>query len=73
MSEQATKPSIRDRIKWWIYERCFTYCVHCIYPDADPSEFCFLDMVSFVAVSKDELREVIEDAPKVAWRFEGML
>ena len=73
MSEEAIKPSLRDRVRWWIYEKCFAYCVRMIHPDADPAEFCFLDMASFVAIDKDEVRDIIEEAPDIAWHFESLL
>jgi hypothetical protein len=68
MSEKV-KLSLRDRLRWWFYEKCYAYCVRCIHPDADPVEFSFLDTTNFVAVSKDEIRELIEEAPDIAWHF----
>lgn len=73
MSEAATKSSIRDRIRWWLFGKCFAYCIRMIHPDADPAEFCFLNMASFIAVSKDEIREIIEGDPDLAWRFTSLL
>lgn len=61
--------TVRDRIRWWLYEQCFAYCVRCVHPDAHPSEFSLLDTASFVAISKDELRDIVEEAPDVAWHF----
>lgn len=69
MTEEAPKQSLRDRLRWWLYEKCFAYCVWSIHPDADPAEFSILDDANFVAISKDEIREIIEEAPDVAWRF----
>jgi hypothetical protein len=70
MSEEMPKPSLRDRIRWWIYEKCFAYCVRSVFPDADPAEFSLLDNASFIAISKDEIREIMEEAPDVAWHFD---
>lgn len=69
MSEDTPKTTLRDRIRWWLYERCFAYCVRCVFPTADPAEFSILDNTAFVAVSKDEIQEIIEEAPDVAWHF----
>ena len=69
MSEDAPTMPFWDRIRWWIYERCFAYCVRFVYPDANPSEFSLLDTTEFLAVEKDEIREIMEEAPEVAWRF----
>lgn len=69
MSEETPKLSLRDRLRWWLYGKCFAYCVHCVFPTADPAEFSLLDTASFVAISKDEIREIIEEAPDVAWHF----
>jgi hypothetical protein len=44
-----------------------------VFPDADPAEFSILDNVNFVAVTKEELQEVMEEAPDSAWRFERMV
>ncbi len=63
------KMSLRDRIRWWIYDKCFVYCIHCVHPDADPTEFSILDNTNFVAVSNDEVQELIEEAPDIAWHF----
>ena len=73
MTEEATNPSLLDRIRWWAYGRCFAYCVRMVHPDASPDEFCLLDMTAFIAVDKDEIREIIEEAPEQAWRFEAKL
>ncbi len=69
MTEHATPMTLRDRIQWWLYGRCFAYCVRCMHPEADPSEFSILDDANFVAISKDEIQEIIEEAPDIAWRF----
>lgn len=69
MNNRVTRQSLRTRLRWWLYDRCIAYCVRCIHPDADPSEFSFLDNANFVAISKDELNELIEEAPMIAWRF----
>ncbi len=69
MTEQATRPPILARLRWWLYERCFAYCVRCVHPDADPSEFSIIDEANFIAVSRDEVKELIEEAPDSAWRF----
>jgi len=69
MSEQEPKQSILDRLRWWLYGKCFAYCVHCMHPEADPAEFSILDDANFVAVSKDEVQELIEEAPDIAWHF----
>ena len=53
MTEDVLKMSLRDRLRWWLYERCFAYCVRCVFPTADPAEFSILDNAAFVAVSKD--------------------
>jgi hypothetical protein len=73
MSEEDAKPSIRDRVRWWLYTKCFAYCIRCVHPDADPSEFSLLDNANFIAVSKDEAREIVEESPDSAWRFERVL
>ena len=73
MTETYTKQSIRVRFRWWLYERCFAYCVRVVHPDADPDGFCLLDRQSFVALGRDEAREIIEEAPDQAWRLESLL
>lgn len=73
MGETTTRLSVRDRIRWWLFEKCFAYCIRMVHPDADPAEFCFLDTTSFIAVSKDDIRAIIEDAPDLAWRFTPVL
>ena len=73
MTEQIIKPALRDRIRWWLYAKCFAYCVHCAFSDADPMDFCLFDTVSFVGITKDEAREIIEEHPSVAWRFDYRL
>lgn len=73
MSEEQIPMSIRDRFRWWLYDKCMAYCVRCVFPDADPAEFTILDNAAFIAVSKDEAREIVEEAPGVAWRFEHAL
>lgn len=70
MRETRPKPSIWDRLRWWLYERCFAYCVRMAAPDADPADFCLLDMTSHVAVERDEIREIVGEVPALAWRFE---
>lgn len=57
------------RLRWWLYRLCFAYCVRCMFPDADPAEFTMLDDANFIAISKDEARELIEEAPEIAWHF----
>lgn len=73
MSEETPNMSWRDSLRWWIYGKCFAYCIRCMHPEANPAEFSILDDVNFVAVSKDELVEVMKEAPDVAWRFERHL
>lgn len=73
MSETPTKQPFLTRIRWWLYDRCFAYCVRMVDPDADPSEFCLLDRASFIALSRDEAQEIIEEAPDQAWRLESLL
>lgn len=68
MTEQQN-PSLRERLRWWLYGKCFAYCVRCMHPDANPSEFSFLDNTNFVAISKDEVRDIVKEAPGIAWRF----
>lgn len=69
MIEHAPKLHIRDRLRWWLYARCFAYCVRCVHPDADPSEFSILDDANFIAINKGEVRMLIEEAPAIAWHF----
>lgn len=69
MSEQALKQTLRDRFRWWLYGKCFAYCVRYVQPEADPAEFSIIDDANFVAVSKDEIKELIEEAPEIAWHF----
>ena len=69
MSEQESKLSFVDRLRWWLYGKCFAYCIHCIYPGADPEEFSIIDDAAFIIVSKDEVRELIDEAPDIAWHF----
>lgn len=69
MGEETIKLSLRNHIQWWLYCKCLAYCVWCVYPDADPSEFSIIDDANFVAVSRDEIQEIIEESPDVAWRF----
>jgi len=71
--DETTKLSLHDRVRWWLYERCFAYCVHTAHPDADPDEFCLLDRASFVAIGRDEVQAIIEEAPDQAWRLESLL
>jgi hypothetical protein len=73
MTENPTAMHFRDRIRWWIYEKCFAYCVRMVDPDANPDEFCLLDRTGFVALSRDEAQEIIEEAPDQAWRLESLL
>ena len=73
MSEEGVKQSFRDFIRWWIYEKCFAYCIRCVHPDADPDEFSILDNANFIAVSRDEIAELVEEAPDIAWHFESAL
>jgi len=40
-----------------------------VHPDADPSEFSILDDTNFIAISKEEVQELIEEAPEIAWHF----
>lgn len=69
MTDTQGSTSLGMRIRGWLYERCFNYCIRFMHPEADPAEFCFLDMVNFVAVSKDEINELVEEAPAIAWHF----
>lgn len=69
MSEETLKQTLRDRFRWWAYTKCFAYCVRCVFPTADPAEFSIIDNANFIAVSKDEVRELIEEAPEIAWHF----
>lgn len=69
MTEDAPKGTLRDHIRWWLYDRCFAYCVRCVHPDADPNEFSILDNANFRAVSHDEIAELVEEAPDIAWHF----
>jgi len=69
MSEEETKLTWRNHLQWWLYQRCFAYCVHCVHPDADPSEFSILDDTNFIAMSKEEVQELIAEAPEIAWHF----
>lgn len=73
MTENDVRLSLRDRIRWLLYKLCFAYCVRQVHPNADPSDFSLLDEVYFVALSRDEAREIVAEAPDVAWRFEGLL
>lgn len=73
MNSTPPEQSIWDRIRWWLYERCFAYCVRMACPDADPADFCLLDMTSHVAVEQDEIREIVAEVPALAWRFEGVM
>ncbi len=69
MSENAIEMSLWDRLRWWLYGKCFAYCIHCMHPEADASEFSIIDDANFVAVSKDEIKKLIEEAPEIAWHF----
>lgn len=69
MTEDTPKMTLRARLRWWLYDRCFAYCIHCMHPEADPAELTILDSASFVTISKDEIREMIKEAPSIAWRF----
>ena len=69
MTHDISKPSLRSRLRWWLYKTCFAYCVRCVDPSADPDEFMLLDIVNFSAVSKDEIQQLIEEAPEIAWHF----
>ena len=73
MTEQLTTPSIVERVRWWLYAKCFAYCVRCAHPDADPMDFCLFDTTYFIGISRDEAREIIEEAPSIAWRLDGLL
>jgi hypothetical protein len=73
VNEQPGSSSLLDGIRWWLYGLCFAYCVRMADPSADPSEFCLMDTVSFVAVEKTEIQEIIENTPDLAWHFEGRL
>jgi hypothetical protein len=61
--------SLRSRLRWWLYGQCFAYCIWCVHFDADPAEFSIIDNANFVAISKDEVSELIEEAPGIAWHF----
>jgi hypothetical protein len=69
LSEEATKQSLLDRLRWWMYQKCFAYCIHCMHPEADASEFSIIDDANFVAISRDAIAEIIEESPASAWRF----
>jgi hypothetical protein len=69
MSEDAPKLTWLHRLRWWLYTKCLAYCVWSMHPDADPSEFSIIDDANFVAISRDEIAELIEEAPEIAWRF----
>ena len=69
MNENMSKMRLQDRIRWWLYGKCFAYCIRCMHPEADPAEFSIIDDTNFIAVSKDEARELIEEAPDIAWHF----
>jgi hypothetical protein len=71
MSENEPKQSLSDRFRWWLYSKCFAYCVWCMHPEADPSEFSILDEANFAAISKDEILKLIVEAPEIAWRFDA--
>lgn len=73
MTQTRTKQSLYTRFRWWFYERCFAYCVRMVDPDADPDEFCLLDRTAFVALGKEEAREMIEESPDQAWCLESLL
>lgn len=73
MDEALTKPPIWDRFRWWLYERCFAYCVRMAAPGGNPGDFCLLDMTSHVAVERDEIGEIVAEVPALAWRFEGVV
>lgn len=73
MTDAPAKLSIRTRLRLWLYERCFAYCVRVVDPDARPDEFCLLDRVNFIALSRDEAREIMDEAPDQAWRLESLL
>lgn len=73
MNDNAKGLALSDRFRWWLYERCFAYCVRQVHPDADPDEFCLLDRTAFVALSRDEAHEMIEEVPDQAWRLESLL
>jgi hypothetical protein len=69
MSEEPPKLTWINHLRWWLYEKCFAYCVWSMHPEADPKEFSIIDDTNFVAISKGEVREIIEEAPEIAWRF----
>jgi hypothetical protein len=71
MSENEPKQSLSDRFRWWLYSKCFAYCVRCMYPEADPGEFSILDETNFAAISKDEILKLIVEAPEIAWHFDA--
>jgi hypothetical protein len=73
MTDNPIKQSLLARLRWWLYARCFAYCVRMADPDATPDEFCLLDRTAFVALSRDEARELMEEAPDSAWRLESLL
>ncbi len=69
MREDTRRPPILARLRWWVYKKCFAYCVWCMHPEADAAEFTILDDANFIAVSRDEVKELIEEAPDIAWHF----
>ena len=69
MTEHEPKLSWHNHLQWWLYEKCFAFCVWCVHPDADPREFTILDNANFIAISRDEVGELIEEAPEIAWHF----
>lgn len=73
MSEDTPRLMWINHLRWWLYKKCLAYCVWSMYPDADPDEFWIIDGANFVAISKDEIREIIEEAPDIAWRFDCLL
>lgn len=73
MREDVPGLLLLDRLKWWVYERCFDLCVWIAHPDADPSEFCLLDQTYFIAIGRDEAQAIIKETPEQAWRLEALL
>jgi hypothetical protein len=71
MNEEEPKLTWIERLRWWLYGKCFAYCVHCMHPEADADEFSVIDNTNFLAVSKNEIVEIMNEAPGVAWRFQA--
>jgi hypothetical protein len=69
MGEETVKLTWWNHLRWWLYCKCFAFCVWSMHPEADPAEFSILDDANFIAISRDEIRKIVEEAPEIAWRF----